>query len=380
MEAVIWFGLLLLLAMLAVQILLLKRPQAKETDLTPMAARIEALERGLDRGVERLDRMQREELSASRREVREELERVRILVDGRLSEMRKTVDEKLQETLDRKLNDSFKAVSERLEQVYRGLGEMQSLAVEVGDVRRALTNVRTRGTWGEVQAGALLEEILTPDQFARNVATTGTAERVEFAVRMPGADGDGPVWLPIDAKFPVEDYLRLVDASESGDAAAVELHAKALEDRVRECAKTIARKYLAPPRTTDFAILYLPTESLYAEVLRRPGVVESLQQQYRVTITGPTTLSAFLNSLRMGFRTLAIQQRSSEVWETLGQVKTEFTKYSEVLAKVQKKLQEAATTVDSGLVRTRAIERKLRDVQEMPAGEEPREDHLIAGA
>lgn len=380
MEPAIWFGLILLLIVLAVQVLLLKRPQPKETDLAPLGVRIEALERGLDRGVERLDRMQREELAASRREVREELERVRVLVDGRLAEMRKTVDEKLQETLDRKLNDSFKAVSERLEQVYRGLGEMQSLAVEVGDVRRALTNVRTRGTWGEVQAGALLEEILTPDQFARNVATTGTAERVEFAVRMPGADGDGPVWLPIDAKFPVEDYLRLVDASEAGDAAGVELHAKALEERVRECAKTICRKYLSPPRTTDFAILYLPTESLYAEVLRRPGVVESLQQQFRVTITGPTTLSAFLNSLRMGFRTLAIQQRSSEVWETLGQVKTEFTRYSEVLAKVQKKLQEAANTVDTGLVRTRAIERRLRDVQEMPAGEEPGEDYMITGA
>ncbi len=338
---------LLLLAILAcVATLLLRR-----SDLTPLHARIEAVERSLDR----LDRTQREELTTGRREIREELERIR-----------HTVDEKLETTLQRRLSESFRRVSERLEQVYRGLGEMQTLALEVGDVKRALTNVKTRGMWGEVQAGALLDDVLTPDQFARNVAVTGTAERVEFAIRMPGESGH-PVWLPLDAKFPMEDYLRLVEASEKGDATAVEFHARRLENRVRDCAQTISRKYLAPPLTTDFAILYLPTESLFAEVLRRPGLVEALQHEFRVTIAGPTTLGAFLNSLRMGFRTLAIQQRSGEVWGLLGEVKTEFARYAEILEKVQRKLQEAAATVDTGLTRTRAIERKLRDVSELPA-------------
>lgn len=410
---------LLLAAVLICQILLLRRPQAASTDLTPVLARIEGLERGVDRS----ERTQRDELSCSRREVREELERIRMTVTKelestlrsrlteafqlvgerleqvgqRLSEVRATaneeltasrrevreelerirhtVDEKLETTLERRLSESFQRVSERLEQVYRGLGEMQALASEVGDVKRALTNVRTRGTWGEVHAGALLDELLSPEQFGRNVAVTGGAERVEFAIRMPG-DRLGPVWLPIDAKFPLEDYLRLVDAAERGDLPEIETHGKKLEDRVRECAKTISRKYLAPPLTTDFAILYLPTESLFAEVLRRPGVVELLQRDYRVTLAGPTTLAAFLNSLKMGFRTLAIQQRSSEVWGLLGEVKTEFARYSEVLAKVHKKLQEASNTVDAGLVRTRAIERKLRDVQELPGTEDDAEAPL----
>jgi DNA recombination protein RmuC len=284
--------------------------------------------------------------------------------------MRRTVDEQLQGTLEKRLGESFRLVSERLEQVYRGLGEMQSLASEVGDVKRALTNVRTRGIWGEVGARSLLEETLAPDQFAENVAVTGGAERVEFAVRLPGADGTGPVWLPIDAKFPMEDYLRIVDAAERGDAADLELSSQQLYRRICDCARSIRAKYVSPPRTTDFAVLYLPTESLYAEVLRRPGLVETLQRDHHVTVTGPTTFSAFLNSLRMGFRTLAIQQQSSDVWRVLGEVKTEFTKYSDVLAKVQKKLQEAANTVDSGLSRTRALERKLRGVEGLPAAEE----------
>ena len=401
-------ALVLLLAVLAVLVVLVRRPVPAPADLMPVVGRIESLERSL----EKLERGQRDELTSCRREVREELERIRLnvgdkldsvgrgLADTRasaaedmsksrrelreeLERIRQTVNEKLETTLERRLSESFKRVSERLEQVYRGLGEMQSLACEVGDVKRALTNVRTRGTWGEVQAGALLDELLAPEQFARNVAVTGGAERVEFAIRMPGAqDRLGPVWLPIDAKFPLEDYLRLVDAAERGDLAEVETHGKKLEDRVRDCAKTISRKYLAPPMTTDFAILYLPTESLFAEVLRRPGVIEMLQRDCRVTLAGPTTLAAFLNSLKMGFRTLAIQQRSSEVWGLLGEVKTEFSRYSEVLAKVHKKLQEASNTVDAGLVRTRAIERKLRDVQELPGADDeepPLQAFLAAG-
>ncbi len=357
---VVLLALVLLLAIGAGQIVMLRRPDPKPADpvdLRPLLHRLDSLERS-----------NRDEIAAVRKEVREELERIR-----------HTVDEKLQSTLDRRLSDAFRRVSERLEAVYRGLGEMQSLASEVGDVKRALSNVRTRGTWGEVQAGALLDELLAPDQYARNVAVTGTAERVEFAIRMPGADRHGPVWLPVDAKFPLEDYLRIVEASERGAAAEIETHGRRLEERVRECAKTVSRKYLAPPLTTDFAILYLPTESLFAEVLRRPGVVESLQRDFRVTVAGPTTLAAFLNSLKMGFRTLAIQQRSSEVWELLGEVKTEFGRYSEILAKVQKKLQEAANTVYTGLVRTRAIERRLRDVQEAPCEDNSPESFLAAG-
>lgn len=353
---VVLLVLVVCLAVGAGQLLVLRKPEPKAVDLMPVLARLDAIERGY-----------REELAAVRKEVREDLERIR-----------HTVDEKLQTTLERRLSDAFRRVSERLEQVYRGLGEMQALANEVGDVKRALTNVRTRGTWGEVQAGALLDELLAPDQFGRNVAVTGGVERVEFAVRMPGADRLGPVWLPIDAKFPLEDYLRVVEASERGSLQDVETYSRKLEERIRECAKTICRKYLSPPLTTDFAILYLPTESLFAEVLRRPGVVESLQRDFRVTVAGPTTLAAFLNSLKMGFRTLAIQQRSSEVWELLGEVKTEFGRYSEILAKVQKKLQEAANTVDTGLVRTRAIERKLRNVEGAP-GEEEQRSFLAAG-
>lgn len=368
MELLAFFCALVLVAILLCQVLLLRRPRPRDVELSPLFARLEGLERG-----------NREELTLNRREVREELERIRVLVDARLTEMRHTVDEKLQTTLDRRLSESFQRVSERLEQVYKGLGEMQALALEVGDVKRALTSVRSRGTWGEVQAGALLDEVLSPDQFARNVATTGTSERVEFAIRMPGGTGTGPVWLPIDAKFPLEDYLRVVDAGERGDLAEVETHGKRLEACVRESARMIARKYLAPPMTTDFAILYLPTESLFAEVLRRSGVVESLQRDFRVTVAGPTTLCAFLNSLQMGFRTLAIQQRSGEVWSLLGDVKTEFGRYSDVLAKVQKKLQEAANTVDTGLVRTRAIERKLRDVGELNGVEEEQQTFFAAG-
>ncbi len=313
----------------------------------------------------------------------EKLEALRATVDGRLQklhednankleEMRKTVDEKLQGTLEKRLGESFKLVSERLEQVHKGLGEMQSLATGVGDLKRVLTNVKTRGTWGEVQLEQLLEQVLAPEQYARNVATRrGSNERVEFAIRLPGQDGDARdvVWLPVDAKFPQEDYQRLVDSSERGDSEGVEQAGKQLEARIKQCARDIHDKYVSPPETTDFGILFLPTEGLYAEVLRRPGLLDFVQREHRVAIAGPTTLLALLNSLQMGFRTLAIQKRSSEVWEVLGAVKTEFGKFGGVLEKVQKKLHEASKTIDDAQVRTRAIERNLRHVQELPTGQ-----------
>ena len=288
-----------------------------------------------------------------------------------LEKIRQTVDEKLQGTLEKRLGESFKLVSERLEQVYKGLGEMQTLAVGVGDLKRVLTNVKARGTWGEVQLGRMLEEIMTPDQYDLNVATKDGGERVEFAIKLPGRGDDKTeiVWLPIDAKFPIEDYQRLQDAQEKGDAELAEAAAKQLEIRIKGCAGDICDKYLNPPKTTDFGILFLPTEGLFAEVVRRPGLPEMLQAKYKVIVAGPTTLWSILNSLQMGFRTLTIQKRSSEVWNLLAAVKTEFGKYGDILDKVQKKLQEATNTIDTASVRTRAIERKLRDVQELPASD-----------
>lgn len=303
---------------------------------------------------------------------------VRLTLEGRLKElqaensskldqMRQTVDEKLQSTLQTRLDASFKQVSERLEQVHRGLGEMQSLAVGVGDLKRVLGNVKTRGIFGEVQLAAILEEMLTPDQYSPNVATRpGSADRVEFAIRLPGRTNDEtPVWIPVDAKFPREDYERLLDAQERADAEAAAAAGAALERRLKDEAKSIALKYVSPPHTTDFAILFLPTEGLFAEALRRPGLVESLQREYRVMVTGPTTLSATLNSLKMGFRTLAIEKRSSEVWQVLGAVKTEFGKFGDVLAKTRKKLDEASNIIDSAGTRRRAIERKLKGVESL---------------
>ncbi|GGA48283.1 DNA recombination protein RmuC [Dyella nitratireducens] len=286
---------------------------------------------------------------------------------AKLEQMRATVDEKLQSTLETRLGQSFKLVSERLEAVQRGLGEMQSLASGVGDLKRVLSNVKTRGILGEMQLAALLEQMLTPEQYAANVATApGSDERVEFAIRLPGGDRDDQVWLPIDAKFPREDYERLLDAQQQADVEAVERAATALERRVRDEAKTIRTKYIAPPATTDFAILFLPTEGLYAEIIRRPGLFDNLQREQRVIVAGPTTLAAILNSLQMGFRTLAIQKRSSEVWQLLGAVKNEFGKFGEVLSMVRKKLDEASKHIDKTATRTRAIERKLRDVETLP--------------
>ena len=288
---------------------------------------------------------------------------------ARLEEMRKTVDEKLHATLETRLTESFRQVSERLEKVHQGLGEMQQLAIGVGDLKRVLTNVKTRGTWGEVQLEMLLEQVLTVDQYAKNVETIpGTGARVEFAIKLPGSSDSGaPVWLPIDAKFPKEQYERLVDAAERADAEGVLQAGRELERAVRGEAKTICDKYLAPPHTTDFAILFLPTEGLYAEVMRRPGLADDLQRSLRVSIAGPSTLSAILNSLQMGFRTLALEKRSSEVWQVLGAVKTEFGKFGAVLSKTRLTLEQAAKSIESAEVRSRQMTRKLKSVEALPS-------------
>ncbi|MEB0013277.1 DNA recombination protein RmuC [Glaciimonas sp. Gout2] len=287
----------------------------------------------------------------------------------RLEEMRKTVDEKLHATLEKRLGESFQIVSDRLEKVHQGLGEMQQLAIGVGDLKRVLTNVKTRGTWGEVQLEMLLEQVLTPEQYAKNVETVpGSGERVEFAIKLPGHDdGNTPVWMPIDAKFPKEQYERLSEAADRADADGVALAGRELERAVRGEAKTIAEKYLSPPLTTDFAILFLPTEGLYSEVMRRPGLADDLQRLHRISIAGPSTLSALLNSLQMGFRTLALEKRSSEVWQVLGAVKTEFTKFGDVLAATKLALERAAKNIDQAEVRSRQMARKLKSVEALPS-------------
>ncbi|MBX3008934.1 MAG: DNA recombination protein RmuC [Melioribacteraceae bacterium] len=291
----------------------------------------------------------------------------------KLEEMRQTVDEKLHSTLEKRLGESFKLVSERLEAVREGLGEMRNLAVGVGDLKKVLTNVKTRGTWGEIQLQNLIEQILTPDQYVKNYSTKkGSNDRVEFAIKMPGRseNKDGFCWLPIDAKFPMEDYQRLATAQDLVDVLLIEEAGKALENRIKLEAKSIYDKYIDPPNTTDVALLFLPVEGLFAEILRRPGLFEKLQNDYKVIITGPTTLTAILNSLQMGFKTLAIEKRSSEVWTLLGAVKNEFVKFGDILEKTQEKLRQASDTIDSAKVRSRAIERRLRDVQELPSSEQ----------
>ncbi len=309
-------------------------------------------------------------LEALRRGVEDRLDAMRADNAERLEQMRLIVDQKLQTTLEQRLGASFRQVSEQLERVFKSVGEMQSLAAGVGDLKRVLSNVKSRGTWGEVSLGALLEQALAPEQYARNVEIRpGSRERVEYAIRLPGTDGGGPLWLPIDAKFPTEDYERLCEAAERADAAAVESAGKGLEARVRQAAREIAAKYVAPPCSTDFALLFLPTEGLYAEVVRRPGLVDALQRECRVVVTGPTTLLALLNSLRMGFRTLAIQQRSSEVWQILRAVRTEFGRYGEALDRVQAKLQEASRSLDQVATRRRQLDRRLEGVERLPAAE-----------
>ena len=417
-----------LVAIVLLQVIALLRGSRRGDD----DARLRALQEAQEKGLERLERELREELARSRREDAEEafrdreeraqsatllgqavttqvgqfgtaqserlesfarelnrfslglderFERLRISVEGRLTaiqadnaskleEMRRTVDEKLHATLEQRLGESFKLVSDRLEQVHRGLGEMQSLAAGVGDLKRVLSNVKTRGTWGEVQLAALLEQLLTADQFAANVATRpDSGERVDFAIRLPGKGDGAVVWLPIDAKFPVEDYQRLIDAQERGELGLVEEASKAIEVRLKAEARSIHEKYVAPPHTTDFAMLYLPTEGLYAEALRRPGLADTLQREWRVSLAGPTTLAALLNSLQMGFRTLAIEQRSAEVWAVLGAVKSEFGKFGEALAHTRKKLDEASNSISKAETRTRQLSRKLSEVEALPASD-----------
>src|SRR5437588_9406061 len=350
---------------------------------TELVRRLEMVDRGLRDEFSR----NREEAGAAAKNQREELtkslESVRSIVDDRLRQlkedntkqidkMRSTVDEKLQGTLEKRLGESFKLVSDRLEQVHQGLGAMQQLASDVGGLQRVLTNVKTRGGWSEWQLGMLLEEMLASDQFAKNMKMRDdTDERVEFAIKLPGDENGAPVWLPIDAKFPMEDYDRLMQAQEEADLAAVDAAMKSLETQLKRCAKDICQKYINPPRTTDFALLFLPSEGLYAEAIRRIGLVQQVQRDCRVTFVGPTTLAAFLNSLQMGFRTLSIQKRSSEVWNLLAGVKTEFGKFGEALAAVKEKLDQASRKMEDVDVRSRAITKKLRDVEELPSNPQP---------
>lgn len=319
-----------------------------------------------------------EQVQAIRATVEQRLTAIQADNEKKLEQMRMTVDEKLHATLEQRLGESFRQVAERLEQVHRGLGEMQGLAKDVGSLNRVLTNVKTRGNFGEVQLGALLEEVFTTEQYARNVETIpGSNARVDFALRLPGRRNDGePMWLPIDAKFPREDYERLLEAQEQADAGAAEAAGRAIETRLRLEARNIREKYIAPPHTADFGILFVPTEGLYAEALRRPGLVESLQRDHRIMLAGPTTLLATLNSLQMGFRTLALEQRSAEVWEVLGAVKVEFAKFGDVLTKTKRKLEEAANTIEEAQRRSRVMTRKLKSVEELSA---ERSQELLPG-
>lgn len=399
--------LVLLLVVAAMQIVLLMRQKgdALKAPLENLEKSLEKMERSIRDDLARsreesttTAQKAREELAASLKNVGDSLNRqlagltlsteqrldtVRNAVEQRLTamqtdnalkldQMRATVDEKLQSTLEKRLGESFKQVSDRLEQVHKGLGEMQTLAGSVGDLKRVMTNVKTRGTWGEVLVENLLSQILSPGQFEKNFKPReSSGEVVEFAIKLPGRaeDGQEAVWLPIDSKFPKEDFEALGVAQDRADLVAMEAAGRSLEGRVKLFAQDISTKYLNPPRTTDFGIMFLPSEGLYAEVIRRVALVEQIQRDYRVVIAGPTTLAALLNSLQMGFRTLAIQQRSSEVWKVLGAVKTEFGKFGDLLDGVKKKLDQASNTIDDAARKSRTIGTKLRNVQELPAGE-----------
>jgi DNA recombination protein RmuC len=341
--------------------------------LQGVQATIEALTTRNEDRIAALSSANEQRLEQLRTTVESRLDALQRDTAGKLDQMRATVEEKLQSTLERRLGESFRQVSDRLEQVHRGLGEMQTLATGVGDLKKVLSNVKARGTWGEVQLGTLLEQGLAPEQFAANVPTReGSAERVEFVIKLPGRDEESPaLLLPIDAKFPLEDYQRLVDAAEAGDLAARDAAGQALELRLRAAARDIRDKYINPPRTTDFGILFLPTEGLHAEVMRRTALVERLQREFRVAVAGPTTLWALITSLQMGFRTLAIQRRSGEVWELLGRVKADFARFGDALASVQKKLQEASHRIEEAQKGTRRIQRTLSDVEELRSGDEP---------
>ncbi|HEV8418572.1 MAG TPA: DNA recombination protein RmuC [Candidatus Udaeobacter sp.] len=368
---------------LLVAVIMLLARRGNQKPATELAKRLETIDRSLRDEFSR----NREEAGAAAKNQREELARslegVRSIVDVRLRQlqddnaqqidkMRATVDEKLQGTLEKRLGESFRLVSERLEQVHQGLGAMRQLASDVGGLQRVLTNVKTRGGWSEWQLGVLLDEMLTPEQFAKNIKMReDTDERVEFAIKLPGDENGTPVWLPIDAKFPMEHYDRLAAAQEKGDPASVEIAIKTLETQLKRCAKDICEKYINPPKTTDFALLFLPSEGLYAEAIRRIGLVQNVQRDCRVTFVGPTTLAALLNSLQMGFRTLAIQKRSSEVWNLLAAVKTEFGKFGDSLSAVKEKIDQASRKMEDVDVRSRAITKKLRDVEELPSNPQP---------
>jgi DNA recombination protein RmuC len=381
------FGLLAGAGIVAIAFVMARRGQKDEAELIQ---RFELLERAQERG----ERLIREEMARSRDEnanaaktqrgeLTASLESVRGIVDlrlkqlqedntGQLEKMRATVDEKLQGTLEKRLGESFKLVSDRLEQVHQGLGAMRQLATDVGGLQKVLSNVKTRGGWGEVQLGNLLEQVLTADQYSRNVQTRDdTAERVDFAIRLPGDENGAPVWLPIDSKFPTEDYQRLLAAQDIGDTESIESAMKGLETQLRKNAKEICGKYINPPRTTDFALMFLPTEGLYAEAIRRVGLVEQVQRDCRVIFAGPTTLAALLNSLQMGFRTLAIQKSSSEVWSLLAGVKNEFGKFGSLLDGVKKKLDQASSQLDDVARKSRTIEKRLNRVEALPSNPEP---------
>lgn len=333
---------------------------------TQLAERLEALRQATDRRLVESRESAEQRLNDMRATVELRLRELQADNEKKLEQMRLTVDEKLHATLEQRLGESFRQVAERLELVHRGLGEMQTLAQGVGDLKRVFSNVKSRGVFGEIQLAGLIEQVFTPEQYGTNVETVpGSGARVEYAIRLPGK-GDGPIWLPIDAKFPREDYERLLDAQDRADKPAADAAAKALEVRLRDEARTIQTKYIAVPHTGDFGILFLPTEGLYAEALRRPGLVEALQRENRVMLAGPTTLLALLNSLHMGFRTLALEQRSTEVWKVLGAVKTEFGKFGDVLARTRKKLDEASNTIGAAETRTRAMTRQLRTVEALP--------------
>jgi DNA recombination protein RmuC len=391
MEIFLYIILICLLIIIVLQFLWSRRGPV---NLAPLEGKLDSLQSSQ----ERTDRSVREEIAQFRAETKmgahqeraeltvslksfsDSVEQKMAVVDEKLKQiqedntrqldrMRETVDEKLQSTLDKRLSESFKQVSERLEQVHQGLGDMRTLATGVGDLKKVLTNVKARGTWGEVQLGALLEEILAPEQYAKNVKIhEHSNDFVEFAIKLPG-QGDAnsdPLWIPVDAKFPVEDYQRLLDAQEKSDTVAADDAVRQLEASIKKAARDISQKYLAPPKTTDFGIMFLPFEGLYAEIIRRTTLVQLLQREYHIVVTGPTTFAAILNSLQMGFRSLAIQKRSSEVWNVLGEVKTEFGKFGDLLDAVHKKLVHATDSMDDVRKRSRAIQRKLRTVQELP--------------
>jgi DNA recombination protein RmuC len=383
-DAILW---LLLLTVLVLQIVLLLRARGggveqalraeSASNRAELADNLRRMQQGIGDHITSIAKLQGDQLSKLTETNERKLTEVRATLEAKLKdlqtdnaakldEMRKTVDEKLHQTLEKRLGESFKLVSDRLEAVHKGLGEMQTLAAGVGDLKKVLTNVKTRGTWGEVQLENLLEQVLTAEQYAKNVETKpGSNARVEFALRLPGGSNGQPVWLPIDAKFPREDYERLLEAQDRADVVGAETAAKALENRMLLEARTIREKYIEPPYTTDFGMLFLPTEGLYAEVLRRPGLTDTLQRESRVVIAGPTTLTAILNSLQMGFRTLAIEKRSSEVWQLLGAVKNEFGKYGDLLARTKKQLETVTNTLGDAESKTRTIERKLRNVEQL---------------